>query len=115
MRKHRLTAEVFEDHLRRRKNGEIDQDLEQNYAPGVILLCEHRSFRGCDAVRRSAQDLATQLPDGKFEYIVEGEYAYVQWRADSAKNRVENGADTFVIRRGRIVMQSIYYDPKTKS
>jgi hypothetical protein len=111
--KHRSTADVFEDHLCRRKNGDIERDLGQNYSPDVVLLSEHGSFRGRNAVRKSPKHLATQLPDGKFEYIVqvvEDEYAYVQWRANSATKRVEHGADTFVIRGGRIVMQSIYYD-----
>jgi hypothetical protein len=118
MKTKRSTADVFEDHLRCRQKGEIEKDLEQNYSPDVVFLCEHGSFRGRDAVRKSAEELATQLPDGQFQYIaqvVEEEYAYVQWRAYSAMSRVENGADTFAIRGGRIVMQSVYYELKTNS
>ena len=113
----RSTAQVFEDHLRFRQAGQLDTDLEQNYASDVILLCDHGAFEGRDAVRKSGSDLAAQLPDGRFEYVVKyvtGDYAYVQWTADSATNRIEDGADTFVIRNGRIVMQSIFYRLKPR-
>src|SRR3954447_21212423 len=101
----RSTSEVFEDHLRRRTAGDLDGDLEHNYAADVVMLCEHGAFRGHDALRKSAEQLAAQLPEGKFEYVaksVEGEYALVVWRATSSSNRVEHGADSFVVRDGRI-------------
>jgi hypothetical protein len=113
----RSAAQVLEDHLRLRQAGELDTDLEQNYAADVILLCDRGPFQGRDAVRKSGDDLKAQLPDGRFEYVVKyvtGEYAYVQWTADSATNRIEDGADTFVIRNGRIPMQSIFYRLKPR-
>ena len=87
-------------------------DLDQNYASDVILLCDRGAFKGRDAVRKSGDDLTAQLPDGRFEHVakyVTGEYAYLKWTANSATNRIEDGADTFVIRNGRIIMQSIFY------
>ena len=107
----RSTAQVLEDHLRLRQAAQLDMDLEQNYASDVILLCDHGAFKGRDAVRKSGDDLTAQLPDGRFEYgvkYVTGDYAYIQWTADSATNRIEDGADTFVIRNGHIIMQSIF-------
>ena len=108
----RSTAEVFDDHLKRRTADDLEGDLENNYAPDVVLLCEHGPMTGRAAVRQSAEQLAKQLPDASFEYLVkhvEGEYALLFWRADSPKARAEHGVDSFVIRDGRIVMQSVYY------
>jgi hypothetical protein len=113
----RSTAQVLEDHLRLRQAGQLDTDLEQNYGADVILLCERGPFQGRDAVRKSGEDLMAQLPNGRFQYFVKyvaGEYAYLQWTADSATNRVEDGADTFVIREGLIIMQSIFYRLKPR-
>ncbi len=56
----RSTAEVFEEHLRLRAAGEVDADLERNYAPDVVPLCEPAVLRGCQAVRESARRLAWQ-------------------------------------------------------
>lgn len=108
----RSTREVFEDHLRRRAAGELKADLTQNYADDIVLLCDFAVLRGRDAVRESAARLRLQIEGGRYEYIachVEGEYAFLKWRADAPDACIENGADSFVIRDGRIVMQSISY------
>lgn len=108
----RSTAEVFDDHLERRTAGDLEGDLAHNYAPDVVLLCEHGPRTGRDSVRESAEQLAKQLPDASFEYLVkhvDREYALLFWRADSLKARANHGVDSFVIRDGRIVMQSVYY------
>jgi len=113
----RSSAEVFNDHLARRTAGDIEADLKHNYAPDVVLLCEHGPMTGWAAVRQSAEQLAKQLPEASFEYRakhVEGEYALLFWRADSPKARAEHGVDSFVIRDGRIVMQSVYYALRKK-
>ena len=47
-----------------------------------------------------------------FEYPskeVEGDYALLVWNAKSDNYHVDHGVDSFVIRDGRIVMQSIFY------
>jgi hypothetical protein len=109
----RSTREVFEDHLRLRVAGDLETDLARNYAEDVVLLCDVGVFRGHDAIRESAGRLGLQLPDAQFEFTSEqvaDEYALLVWKADSARFRVEHGADSFAIREGRIRMQSIYYD-----
>jgi hypothetical protein len=63
-------------------------------------------------VRRLAQILQEQLPEAGFEYrtrLVEGEVAFLEWSARSDRAKVEDGADSFLIRDGRIVVQTIHY------
>lgn len=108
----RATREVLEDHLHLRSAGDLEADLQRNYAADVVLLCEPAVLCGRDAVRKSAEQLAWQIPQARFEYPtrrVEGEYALLIWNARSPGGRVHHGVDTFVIRAGRIVLQSIYY------
>lgn len=108
----RSTQEVFEDHLRRREQGQLLADLEQDYAEDVVLLREQGATVGREAVRESAERLCLQLPSGSFQYLeklVHGEYAFLRWRGESDGTVLENGADSFVIRNGKIVMQSLYY------
>ncbi len=38
---------------------------------------------------------------------VEGDYAYILWTAETADNVYEVGTDTFVVRNGKIVAQSL--------
>jgi hypothetical protein len=37
---------------------------------------------------------------------VDGEVAYIVWKAETAANRFELGTDTFVVRNGKIVIQT---------
>lgn len=108
----RPPAEVFEDHLRLRSAGDLETDLQMNYADDVILLCEFGALTGRDAVRQSARRLGLQLPEARFEFptkCVYGEYAFLVWTARSQQYKVDHGADSFVIRGGRIVVQTIFY------
>ena len=48
-------------------------------------------------------------PDATFKMkrqLVEGDYAYILWTAETADNVHEVGTDTFVVRDGKIVAQS---------
>ncbi|HZS02156.1 MAG TPA: nuclear transport factor 2 family protein [Chloroflexota bacterium] len=108
----RSTEEVFRDHLRLRAAHDLDADLQCNYAPDVVLLCRYGVFVGLDEVRESAARLHHQLPHARYEYLscqTHGEYAFLEWRAESETCHVEDGADSYVIRGGRIVMQTIHY------
>src|SRR5688500_2911573 len=108
----RTTSEVFEDHLRRATSGDTEGDVAANYSENVILLTGIGELRGHDGVRESRAVLAQDLPSGQYEYLtklVSGEYAFLEWRGDAAEGHVEDGADGFVIRNGRIEMQSIHY------
>lgn len=108
----RSTREVFEAHLDNRIRGRLDEDLEENYAEDVVLLTQNSQVRGVGGMRVSADRLASQLPGAEFVFEarkVEGPYAFLVWRAASPTHRVECGADSFLIRDGRIVMQTIHY------
>jgi SnoaL-like domain len=111
----RATIEVIEDHLECRERGDIEGDLEHNYAKDIVLLCEHGVLKGRDAVRNSAHALADQLPGACFQFpfkVVEGEHALLHWTAESANGRVDLGVDTFVVRDGRIILQTVSYQLK---
>jgi hypothetical protein len=59
-----------------------------------VLFCEFGILHGHDAIRKSAQRARLQLPGRRFEYRllhVEGEYAFLKWRANSDGARIEDG------------------------
>jgi hypothetical protein len=107
----RTPGDVLEDHLRRAASGDTEGDIAANYSDDVVLLTGIGVLRGLDGVRQSRAVLAADLP-GDFEHLtslVVDEYAFIEWRGQAADVHVEDGADSFVIRDGRIVMQSIHY------
>lgn len=108
----RTPSEVLEDHLRRAGSGDTEGDVAANYHEAVVLLTGIGELRGHDGVRESRAVLDEDLPSRRFEYLtklVVGDYAFLEWRGDAAEVHVEDGADSFVFRDGRIVMQSIHY------
>jgi hypothetical protein len=109
----RSTQDVFDDHLRLREAGETEQDIARNYAEDVVVLSGSGINHGHDGVRTTATILKKYMPGGSWEYrvrLVNGNYAFLQWAGRSTEGKVVfDGADSFVIRDGRIVFQSIYY------
>ena len=109
---HRSTREVFEDHLAKRLAGDDEGDLALNYDDDVVLLTGSGVFRGKDGVRRCLGRLLDELPCFRYEYrtrLAEGEVAFLEWSARCPTAGVEDGADSFLIRGGRIVAQTIHY------
>ena len=108
----RTPREVFEDHLRVGTEGSVEEDLARNYAPDLIVLTGRGVFCGHDGLRQLAELLRRELPNCTFGYhtrLVEGDVAFLEWTARADGARVDDGADSYVIRNGRIVVQTIHY------
>jgi hypothetical protein len=106
----RSTREVIEDHIRLQIAGQLEEDLQRNYAPDVVLLTEHaRQVRGHDAVRRAASRLYGHGPGSCYELVgleVYGDYGLLIWKADAAGYAVNCAADSFVVTDGKIRVQT---------
>jgi hypothetical protein len=108
----RSVREVIESHLALRKAGEVEQDIEHNFSPDVVLLTGTGVYRGHHGVRSSSAELSRYLGEGTFHYrqlIVEGRAGFLEWAADGSGGRIRDGADSFVVEDGRIVLQTIHY------
>jgi hypothetical protein len=109
----RTAKEVFDSHLALRQAGKLDEDIATNYSEDIVMLTLTGAFRGLDGLRACARDLQRYFPDGKFSYkvrLVEGDVAFLSWTGHSPAGEVRDGADTFVIRDGKIVVQTIHYN-----
>lgn len=75
-------------------------------------------YRGHSGIRHLAKRLQEELPSVQFQYktsLIEGEFAFLEWRARSPKADIEDGADSYWIREGRIVGQTIHYTVKPRA
>ena len=68
-------------------------------------------LRGPEAIRRFFVRLFEEFakPGMSFEMLrqeVDGDTAYLVWKAETADNRFEVGTDTFIVRNGKIVTQT---------
>jgi hypothetical protein len=110
----RSTEQVLKDHLDRRCSGDVEGDLQANYADDLVVLCKDGVFRGKDAIRTTARILEQNLPDASFRYdmlrIVD-EFGLLSWSGTGSDgSRTCHGADSYVVRSGRIVAQTIHFE-----
>ncbi len=68
-------------------------------------------LRGPEAIRRFFVKLFEEFakPGMSFEMLrqeVDGDTAYILWKAETADNRYQLGTDTFIVRNGKIVTQT---------
>jgi hypothetical protein len=101
-----------------RRSTTRDADLLRNYAEDVLMFSKHGIEHGHDGVRKSAHRLREGLPNAIFTYTItltHGEVAFLEWTAEADGAYVDDGADSFVIRDGRIAAQTIHYTVKRRS
>ena len=110
------TKTVLEHHLACLAAGDL-AGIVADYASDAVLITPQGFFTSDGILRGPAgaeQGFRTLLgefskPGASFELketTVEGDYAYIVWRADTPDNLFEFGSDTFVIRNGKIVAQT---------
>lgn len=110
----RSTEQVLQDHLSRRCEGDLEGDLQANYSDDLIVLCKDGVFRGKDAIRTTAAILEQNLPDASFDYDllqIADEFGLLSWSGRGSNGaRTCHGADSYVVREGRIIAQTIHFE-----
>ena len=106
----RSTKDIVDQHLKAFSERDLEGILS-DYAPDAVFFTQHGPLQGVDAIRPLFQALIAEFakPGAAFsmkQQIVEGDYAYILWNAETADNVYELGTDTFVVRMGKIVVQS---------
>jgi hypothetical protein len=113
MLRQRSSREVLDDHLRLAMAWEFETDLARNFAEDIVLLTGYGIYRGLDGVRAKVRLLNEHLPGGRWVYtnvMAEGEMGFLEWSAEAENGaRVEDGADSYLIRDGRIRAMTIHY------
>lgn len=113
----RSTEEVFNDHLQLALVGDVDTDIQRNFAEDCVLLTSYGVFRGYTGIREAAELLMRQLPSARYSYrtrLCHGEIAFLEWEADADGAQVDDGADSFLIRNGVIEVMTIHYTVRPK-
>jgi hypothetical protein len=99
LRMGRSAKQVFADHLRRRRQGKLEEDIARNYADDVVLLTGRGMFRGKKGLRRRARLIQKELPCARYEYrtkLVDGDLAFLEWAPCCDGPCVDDGADSFL-------------------
>jgi uncharacterized membrane protein YcaP (DUF421 family) len=109
----RSTELVLDDHLARRRRGDLDGDLTDNYAHDVVVLSDRGVGSGRDAVRELAVRVRSYEP-GRLSVepvIVGPDIGLVRWRALERDGETAGigGVETLVVSGGRIVAHTVHW------
>ena len=105
----RSTKEVIEDHIQLQIAGQLEEDLHRNYDAEAVLLTEFGHFRGHAAWRTHLDGLYRVAEGGYYEILslqARGDYALLVWKAGASGYVMDCAADSFVVKDGKIHMQT---------
>ena len=112
------TQQVLEHHMAAVDDGNIDAILS-DYAEDAVLLTPKGPKRGHAEIRPVLEWLLANIftKNASFTMIqeaVEGEVAYIVWSAEAERFRIPLASDTYLIRNGKIVIQTFAAKPEAK-
>ena len=106
----RSTADVLDHHLNCFRDRDLDGTLADYSEDGVFFGAEG-ALRGLNAIKPVFEKVFAEFAKpvksvAMKQRLIEGEYAYIVWTAETADNSYQLASDTFFIRNGSIQMQS---------
>jgi ketosteroid isomerase-like protein len=104
------TQDILKHHMESIGTGNVDQILN-DYTEESVILTPEEAIKGKEKIRALFENLTTQMlpPGSDFELIqqlIEGEVAYVVWKAESEKFKFHIGTDTLFVKNGKIETQT---------
>lgn len=109
-----VTEQVLDHHLKAFGDGDMEAILS-DYTEESVMLTPNGPLKGHEQLEPAFAGLFEEFakPGASFtiqQRIIEGNVAYIVWTAETADNVYEQGTDTFVVRDGKIAVQS--FTPK---
>jgi ketosteroid isomerase-like protein len=101
------TESIVEHHLGALQAGDVDEVMKDYADDAVMITAGMGVAEGTEALRTAF----SMIPEGMFagfeitEMVVAGETAMVNWTTDS----LSFGTDTFVVRDGKIMAQTVAF------
>lgn len=113
----RTPEEVFAHHAQSLGAGDLDE-IVADYTGDAVFITPAGVRRGPDGIRAGFTQLLADVPDAAWNLktqIYEHDLLFLEWTADAAATRVDDGIDTFVFRDGLIRAQTVRYTLQHKS
>jgi len=112
----RTPREVFQHHAQALGAGDLDE-IVADYSDDAVFITPAGVRRGKDGVRAAFTQLLADVPNAAWNLkteTYEGDVLFLEWAADAAQTRVEDGIDTFVFSDGLIRVQTVRYTVQHK-
>jgi uncharacterized protein (TIGR02246 family) len=112
----RTPQELFARHSRAFGAENVDE-IAADFADDAVMITPAGVNRGKDGVREAFTQLFDELPHAAWDLKTQtygDDVLMVEWAADAAGSRADDGVDTFVFRDGLIHAQTVHYTLQRK-
>ncbi|MBT4905677.1 MAG: nuclear transport factor 2 family protein [Rhodospirillaceae bacterium] len=112
------TKRIVEHHLAAFGAGDM-AEVMADYSDTSVILTQGGAVRGKDAIQGLFAGLFAEFakPGASFnlqKFEVDDDIGYIVWNAETADNVYELGTDTYLIRNGKIEIQTLAVQVKPK-
>jgi ketosteroid isomerase-like protein len=107
----RTPEEVFAHHAQALGAGDLEGIVE-DYTDDAIFISPSGIKLGKAGVREAFTQLLADLPSAEWNLktqIYNDDVLFLEWAADAAATRADDGLDTFIFRDGLIRVQTVRY------
>lgn len=103
------TESVVAHHMQSGNNRNVEEVM-RDYADNAILISPDGVYKGKQAIRKSYEQLVAQGSESVItadRKVFEGEVGYVAWSMNAGQGPAVHGSDTFIVKNGKIVVQTV--------
>ena len=112
----RTPQQVFQHHAEALGAEDLD-GIVADYSDDAFFMTPAGVLRGKAGIRQAFTKLLSDVPKAKWNLktqLYENDILLLEWTADSAKTKIDDGIDTFVFKDGSIRVQTVRYTLQNK-
>jgi ketosteroid isomerase-like protein len=111
----RTPQQIFQHHGEALGAEDLDS-IVSDYSDDAFFMSPTGVLRGKAGIRQAFTKLLSDVPKAKWKLktLFENDILFLEWAADSAKTKVDDGIDTFVFKDGFIRVQTVRYTLQKK-
>ena len=107
----RTPQKIFQHHAQALGAEDLD-GIAADYSDDAVFMTPAQVQRGKAGIRQAFTKLLSDIPQAKWNLktqLYENDILFLEWTADSANTKVDDGIDTFVFRDGFIRAHTVRY------
>jgi hypothetical protein len=112
----RTPQQIFQHHAEA-LGGENLEGIVADYSDDAFFMTPAGVLRGKSGIRQAFTKLLADVPKAKWNLktqLYEKDILLLEWTAESAKTKIDDGIDTFVFKDGFIRVQTVRYTLQKK-
>lgn len=112
----RTPEQIFQHHAEA-LGAEDLEGIVADYSDDAFFMTPAGVLRGKDGIRQAFTKLLSDVPKAKWSLktqLYEKDILLLEWTAESANSKIDDGIDTFVFKDGFIRVQTVRYTLERK-